>query len=139
VTRRSPGIPARAGRLSGVLTADEHVPKAVTWDHHQEIIATYDESVAREAELWMFKLIKRTRAGVSKGLTEPATLGWTLRCKRAAILAYFDTGTLNGSVEAINGRLEHLRGIAPGYRSLDHFILRSMIHSDGGQEEINTL
>ena len=54
----------------------------------------------------MSKLIKRIRARVPKGLGELATL----RRKRAAILAYFDTGASNGSVEArLNGRLEHLR------------------------------
>ena len=43
--------------------------------------------------------------------------------RRAEILAYFDTGASNGPVEAINGRLEHLRGIALGFRNLNHFHL----------------
>ena len=78
----------------------------------------------------MFKLIKRIRAGVAKGLTELATLGRTLWRKRAAILAYFDTGASNRPVEArLNGRLEHLRGIALEFRNLEHYILRSLIHS----------
>lgn len=64
---------------------------------------------------------------VPTGLTELATL-WR---KRAPILAYFDTGASNGPVEAISGRLEHLRGIALGFRNLDHYILRSLIQSGG--------
>ncbi|MDF3313954.1 hypothetical protein P3H15_55090, partial [Rhodococcus sp. T2V] len=41
--------------------------------------------------------------------------------------------------KAINGRLEHLRGIALGFRNLDHYILRSLIHSGQLQERINAL
>ncbi|MCW2298417.1 hypothetical protein M2251_003167 [Rhodococcus erythropolis] len=36
-----------------------------------------------------------------------------------------DTGASNGPVEAINGRLEHLRSIALGFCNLTHYILRS--------------
>ena len=52
---------------------------------------------------------------------------------------HFDTGASNGPVEAINGRLEHLRGIALGFRNLNHYILRSLIHSGGLQAKINAL
>lgn len=42
-------------------------------------------------------------------------------------LAHFDRlGTSNGPTEAINGRLEHLRGTALGFRNLAHYILRSL-------------
>ncbi len=129
LTRRSLVTPKRTERLDEVLTAQEHVAVQVTWDFYQEIIAAYNESVARDAKLRMFKLIKRIRAGVAKGLTELATLGRTLWRKRTAVLAYFDTGASNGPVEArLNGRLEHLRGIALGFRNLEHYILRSLIH-----------
>ena len=73
-------------------------------------------------------------------MTELATLGRTLWRKRAAILAYFDTGASNGPVEArFNGRLEHVRGIAVAFRNLDHYIWRSLIHSGQLQERINAL
>ena len=87
----------------------------------------------------MFKLIKRIRSGVPRGLGELATLGRTLWRKRTAILAYFDTGASNGPVEAINGRLEHLRGIALGFRNLEHYILRSLIHSGGLRGAVDAL
>ncbi|MGP5615338.1 transposase, partial [Corynebacterium variabile] len=48
-------------------------------------------------------------------------------------------GASNGPVEAINGRLEHLRGIALGFRNLDHYILRSLVHSGQLQDRINAL
>jgi transposase len=140
LTRRSLVTPKRAERLDEVLTAQEHVAVQVTWDFYQEIIAAYNEPVARDGKLRMFKLIKRIRAGVPKGLTELARLGRTLWRKRAAILAYFDTGASNGPVEArLNGRLEHLRGIALGFRNLEHYILRSLIHSGGLRGAVDAL
>ena len=139
LTRRSLVTPARAERLDEVLTAEEHVAVQLTWDFYQEIIAAYDEPVAGDAKLRMFKLIKRIRSGVPRGLGELATLGRTLWRKRTAILAYFDTGASNGPVEAINGRLEHLRGIALGFRNLEHYILRSLIHSGGLRGAVDAL
>ena len=49
--------------------------------------------------------------------------------KRAVdVLAYFDRpGTSNGPTEAINGRLEHLRGSALGFRNLTSYIARSLL------------
>lgn len=53
------------------------------------------------------------------------------------ILAYFDTGVSSGPVEAINGRLELLRGIALGSQNKDHYISRSLSHSGGLRSVIN--
>ena len=55
------------------------------------------------------------------------------RLKRAVdILAFFDRpGTSNGPTEAINGRLEHLRGSALGFRNLTHYIARSLLEAGG--------
>src|SRR5690606_32905167 len=64
------------------------------------------------------------RAAVPKELPELAQLGRSLWKRHREILAYFDVGASNGPVEAINGRLEHLRGIALGFRNLNHYILR---------------
>ena len=83
--------------------------------------------------------IDTLRKGLPAGLEELAQLGRTLWRRRADILAYFDLGASNGPVEAINGRLEHLRGIALGFRNLDHYILRSLIHSGQLQDRINAL
>ena len=64
----------------------------------------------------MDRIINTLRMGVPKGLEELAQLGRTLWRRREDVLAYFDIGASNGPVEAINGRLEHLRGIALGFR-----------------------
>ena len=87
----------------------------------------------------MYKLLRSIRAGVPTELPELAQLGRSLWKRRREILAYFDVGASNGPVEAINGRLEHLRGIALGFRNLKHYILRSLIHSGQLQNRINAL
>ena len=54
-------------------------------------------------------------AGVPSSLTEIVTLGRTLKRRAGDVLAYFDHPyTSNGPTQSINGRLEHLRGSAPG-------------------------
>ncbi|GAB3897540.1 hypothetical protein GCM10027612_54040 [Microbispora bryophytorum subsp. camponoti] len=48
------------------------------------------------------------------------------------MLAYFDRpGTSNGPTEAINGRLEHLRGSALDFRNLTNYIARSLLETGG--------
>ena len=56
------------------------------------------------------------------------TLGRTLKQRADDVLAYFDRpGTSNGPTEAINGRLEHLRRSAAGFRNLTSYIARSLL------------
>jgi Transposase len=71
-------------------------------------------------------------AGVPRPLVEIAKLGRTLSKRAADVLAYFDRpGTSNGPTEAINGRLEHLRGSALGFRNLTNYIARSLAETGG--------
>lgn len=127
-------------RLWKTFTAhDAHAAVEVTYSVYQRLITAYEASNRREGKIAMYKILKSIRAGVPKGLPELAQLGRSLWKRRAEILAYFDTGASNGPVEAINGRLEHLRGIALGFRNLDHYILRSLIHSGALQNRINAL
>lgn len=65
-------------------------------------------------------------------LREVITLGRTLKRRAVDVLAYFDRpGTSNGPTEAINGRLEHLRGSALGFRNLTNYIARSLLETGG--------
>jgi hypothetical protein len=67
----------------------------------------------------MTELIASLSHGIPHALTELAALGRTLKKRAVDMLAYFDRpGTSNGPTEAINGRLEHLRGSALGFRNL---------------------
>jgi Transposase len=77
-----------------------------------------DEYVWRPTGRTMIQaLINMLSNDVPKALQEVITLGRTLKKRAADILAYFNRpGTSNGPTEAINGRLEHLRGTALGFR-----------------------
>src|ERR1022692_5068733 len=75
----------------------------------------------------MVKLIGSLSHSVPAALSELITLGRTLKQRGDDVLAYFDRpGTSNGPTEAINGRLEHLRGSALGFRNLTNYIARSL-------------
>ena len=76
--------------------------------------------------------IDRLAQGVPAGLPELGKLARTLTQRAADILNYFERpGTSNGPTEAINGRLEHLRGTALGFRNLTNYIARSLLESGG--------
>lgn len=65
-------------------------------------------------------------------------LGRTLTKRAADVLAYFDyPGTRNGPTEAINGRLEHLRGFALGFRNLTSYIARSLLETGGFRPQLH--
>ena len=73
-----------------------------------------------------------TSTRVPRSLTELMTLGRTLKRRAGDILAYFDhPHTSNGPTEAINGRLEHLRGSALGFRNLNHYITQALLETGG--------
>ena len=71
-------------------------------------------------------------ASVPEQLVEIRKLARTLTQRASDVLGYFDRpGTSNGPTEAINGRLEHLRGTALGFRNLSHYIARSLLEAGG--------
>ena len=84
------------------------------------MIAAYREPDRADGRELMQHADRRRSATASRSvLTELTTLGRTLKKRAADVLAYFDRpGTSNGPTEAINGRLEHLRGSALGFRNL---------------------
>ena len=88
----------------------------------------------------MTRLIIALSAGVPAALTELRTLGRTLKRRATDILAYFDRpGTSNGPTEAMNGRLEHLRGSALGFRNLTHYIARSLLEAGGFRPQLHLI
>ena len=122
-------------QILDLFSGDEHVALEVTWSAYQNIIDAYrapDTDVGKalmEAEI---NTLTSTR--VPRSLTELTTLGRTLKRRATDILAYFDhPHTSNGPTEAINGRLEHLRGIAQGFINHRNYRLRCLLHSGGFQ------
>ncbi len=139
LTRKVLRTDKQKARLEAVFADEQHIDVEVTEHLYQDLVAAYCDPDKRTGKLTMFKTLKRIKSGVLAELAELAQLGRSLWKRRKEILAYFDTGASNGPVEAINGRLEHLRGIALGFRNLDHYILRSLIHSGQLRERINAL
>ena len=83
-------------------------------------------------------LIDALSSGVPLELTELTTLGRTLKRRAVDVLAYFTRpGTSNGPTEAINGRLEHLRGSALGFQNLTNYIARSLLECGGFRPQLH--
>jgi transposase len=119
-------------RLVVLFTSDDHVEVEATWGIYQRMIAAYRDPDRARAKTAMTEVIQALREGVPAPLVELRRLGRTLNHRAADVLAYFDRpGTSNGPTEAINGRLEHLRGSALGFRNLANYIARSLLETGG--------
>ena len=102
------------------------------------MIAAYRHQDRRQGYELMVKLIDSISSGVPKALAEVTTLGRTLKKRATDVLAYFDRpGTSNGPTEALNGRLEHLRGSALGFRNLTNYIARSLLETGGFRPQLH--
>jgi len=119
-------------RLEALFAGDEHVQVETTWAIYQRMVAAYREPDPVKGRTLMQAIIDAIGSGVPGTLKEVIVLGRTLKKRAADILAYFDRpGTSNGPTEALNGRLEHLRGSALGFRNLTHYIARSLLETGG--------
>ncbi|MCV7193425.1 ISL3 family transposase [Mycolicibacterium brumae] len=119
-------------RLDALFADDRHVQVQTTWAIYQEVIAAYRHPDRAAGRKKMAALITMLGSGVPTVLAEAVTLGRTLKSRAADVLAYFDRpGTSNGPTEAINGRLEHLRGSALGFRNLTNYIARALLETGG--------
>ena len=119
-------------RLETLFGDDLHVQVEATWGVYQHVVAAYRDPDKQAGRVTLKKVIDAISRGVPAGLTELVTLGRTLKKRADDILAYFDhPGTSNGPSEAINGRLEHLRGSALGFRNLTNYIARSLLETGG--------
>ena len=119
-------------RLNALFADDAHVEVEITWAVYQRMIGAYREPDRRRGRELMVSLIDALSHAVPAALAEVVTLGHTLARRAADVLAYFGRpGTSNGPTEAINGRLEHLRGSALGFRNLTNYIARSLLETGG--------
>jgi transposase len=119
-------------RLTALFGVEEHVQVEATWGIYQRMIGAYRDPDRSRGKAAMTTLIAALRSGVPPALTELRRLGRTLHQRAADVLAYFDRpGTSNGPTEALNGRLEHLRGSALGFRNLTNYIARSLLETGG--------
>jgi len=119
-------------RLTAVFADEQHVEVEATWGIYQRIVTAYRHPDRAAAKAAPAKIIDAIGKGVPAALSELITLGRTLTRRATDVLAYFDRpGTSNGPTEAINGRLEHLRDTALGFRNLTNYIARSLLETGG--------
>jgi transposase len=119
-------------RIVAVFADERHVEVEATWGIYQRIVAAYRDPDRGAAKAALTKIITTISKNVPTELSELTTLGNTLKRRAADVLAYFDRpGTSNGPTEAINGRLEHLRGSALGFRNLTNYVARSLLETGG--------
>jgi transposase len=103
-----------------------------TWSVYQDFIQAYREPDKKLGRWLMTRAIGRLTSGLPAGLEELRSLGRTMKARAEDVLAFFDwPGTSNGPTEAINGRIEHLRGTALGFRNLTNYIARCLLHVGG--------
>jgi len=102
------------------------------------MISAYRASSRAEGKKAMTRLIDSIGTAVPSSLVEVARLGQTLTKRRDDVLAFFDHHrSSNGPTEAINGRLEHLRGSALGFRNLTNYIARSLLEAGGFRPQLH--
>ncbi len=119
-------------RLTALFATDDHVQVEATWGIYQRMIAAYRKPDRTKGRELMSKLIESVSGGVPNVLSEIITLGRTLKKRADDVLAYFERPSMsNGPTEAINGRLEHLRGSPLGFRNLTSCIARSLAETGG--------
>ena len=131
--------PRQQHQILDLFASDYHVALEVTWSVYQNIIDAYrDPNKIRGKALMKAEINTLTSTRVPRGLTELITLGRTLKRRAGDILAYFDhPHTSNGPTEAINGRLEHLRGSALGFRNLTNYIARCLLETGGFRPQLH--
>lgn len=122
----------QSARLEAAFACNAQVELEVTWSAYQRIVGAYRDPDRAAGKRQMQAVIDSLAHGVPEALSELITLGRTLKRRAADVLAFFDhPGSSNGPTEAINGRLEHLRGTALGFRNLGHYIVRSLLDTGG--------
>lgn len=124
--------------IDALFSVDEHVQVEATWQVYQAMVAAYRDPDRKTGRHRMQTLITSLSTGVPAVLVELRRLGRTLKQRAADVSAYFDrSGTSNGPTEAINGRLEHLRGTALGFRNLTNYIARCLLETGGFRPQLH--
>ena len=125
-------------RLESLFVDEQHAAVEATWGIYQRMVTAYREPDRKLGKFVMHTIIDSLSSGIPAGLVELRKLGRTLKQRATDILAFFDRpGTSNGPTEAINGRLEHLRGSALGFRNLTNYIARSLLETGGFRNHLH--
>lgn len=98
-------------RLRALFASEEHREVKQAWRVYQRLVHAYRQKKRDRGRTQLTNLITKLTSSTDNLPVEIARLGQTLKKRADDILAYFDhPRTSNGPTEALNGRLEHLRG-----------------------------
>jgi len=98
-------------RLRALFASEEHREVKQAWRVYQRLVHAYRQKKRDRGRTQLTNLITKLTSSTDNLPVEIARLGRTLKKRADDILAYFDhPRTSNGPTEALNGRLEHLRG-----------------------------
>ena len=126
-------------RLETLFADDRHAEVQASWGVYQRLIQAYRTEEAGLGKYLMQRLIDSLKQAIPDGLEEIQTLARTLASSSQDVLAYFaHPAPPTAPRQAINGRLEHLRGIALGFRNLTHYTIRSLIHTGRLKDHLTT-
>ena len=132
-------IEKQKAKLEDLFTEPAYEPVQLVWSVYQRMVDAYRQPKVEVGKWALSTLIDEIGAKVPAGLPELKRLGTTLKRRKNDILAYFDhVGSSNGPTEALNGRLERLRGIALGFRNLTHYIARSLLETGGFRPRLHS-
>lgn len=119
-------------RLDALFADERHADVHQLWKVYQQLLSAYRDQNRGYGRRRLRRLVDLIGRDVPARLAELRRLGHTLHKRRDDVLAYFDfPRTSNGPTEALNGRLEHLRGSALGFRNLAHYVARSLLEAGG--------
>jgi transposase len=127
-------------RLNAVFADERHVEVEATWGIYQRIVSAYRDPDRRAGKA----AGNDHRHGQHRRPRHAERTDHHPRSntKRRApdVLACFNRpGTSNGPTEAINGRLEYLRGTALDFRNLANYITRALLDTGGFRPRIHPL
>ena len=118
-------------RLMALFAIEANRAPMLAHDACQRVVGAYRCKDRRRGERMMRELIgDLTRSECYKGCRELASVGRVFQRRMHDILTLFrHSHSSNGPTEAINGRIEILRGNAMSFANITHHIQRSLIHT----------
>ena len=129
-----------APKVDAIIQNPRYEALTRIWSLYQAVINAYENPKRLQGREKLACIIDALNADTTRGNPELRSLARTLHKRRNDILAYFThPHSSNGPTEAINGRLEHLRGIALGFRNLQNYIHRSLLHTGGFKHHLQSL
>ena len=109
-----------------------------TWGIYQRMIAAYRDPHRAAGSTQIQSLINALTESVPTGLVEPRKLGRTLTRRRQRRPGLLRAPTHEQRTHrSPNGRPEHLRGLALGFRNPTHYIARALLEAGGFRPQLH--